>query len=157
MNELFAEERIGYRFESGRIVRVGTEEFHHAVAEGRQVLQDDKFDEVRRQFERACEFRDQRPADWANAIKEAVNSVEAALQVIYQRPNTSLTRIHLPAEVPEGIKKMFRSLYTLGSVTTGSRHAGIGGSEPTGPRAELAIHIAAALHTYAVAELDQDP
>ena len=160
MNALFAEEQIGYRFESGNIVRVGTEEFHVAVTGARHALKDERFAEPRRQFERANEFRNNLPPDWANAIKEAVNSVEGILQVIYQRHGVALSTIvsqDLPGELPGGIKKLFRSLYSQGSGTVGARHASIGGNEPTGPRAELAVHIAAALHAFAVAELDTRP
>ena len=114
--------------------------------------------EPRRQFERACEFRNQRPPDWSNAIKEAVNSVEAVMQIIYNRPGVSLTTIlsnDLPADVPGNIKRIIQGLYGLGSGTTGARHASVGGIEPTGPRAELAIHLAAAMHAYVMSELDQ--
>lgn len=158
MNALFAEERIGYRFESGKIVRIGSEEFHVAVTEALNGLQGERFMEARRQFERAYEFRNGRPPDWANAIKEAVNSVEAVLQVIYQRPGVAMPTIiseNFPDDLPGGIKKVFRSLYSQGSGTTGARHASIGGNVPTGPRAELAIHIAASLHAFAVDELDR--
>ena len=118
MNALFAEERIGYRFESGAIVRQGTEEFHGAVRLARTALGDERFAEPRRQFERGYDFRNRRPADWANAIKEAVNSVEGVLQVIYCRPGVSLTTIiseDLPDELPRGIKQLFRALYSQGS------------------------------------------
>ena len=157
MNALFAEERIGYRFESGAIVRQGTEEFHGAVRLARIALGDERFAEPRRQFQSGYDFRNRRPPDWPNAIKEAVNSVEGVLQVIYCRPGVSLTTIiseNLPAELPGGIKQLFRSLYSQGSGTVGARHASIGGYEPTGPRAELALHLAASLHDYAVSELD---
>ena len=160
MNALFAEERIGYRFEASSIARVGTEGFHLAEAGARHALQDDRFVEPRHQFERALEFRNNLPPDWANAIKEAVNSVEGVLQVIYQRPGVALPTIisqNFPDEFPGGIGKLFRSLYSLGSGTVGARHASIGGNEPTAPRAELAIHVAAALHAFAVAELDTCP
>lgn len=156
INSLFAEERIGYRFDSELIVRVGTEEFHALVAEAKNTLRDERFVEVHRQFTRAYEFRNQRPPDWANTIKEAVNSVEAILQVVYDRPGVALTTIisqGLPPELPGGIKRLFRCLYSHGSGTVGARHASIGGNEPTGPRAELAIHVAAALHTFAAVEL----
>ena len=158
MNALFAEERVGYRFETCNIVRIGTEEFHVAVTEAQHALQDARFVEPRRQFERANELRNQRTADWANAIKEAVNSVEAVLQVIYGCRGVALPTIvsqNFSDELPGGIKKLFGSLYSLGSGTVGARHASVGGNEPTGPRAELAIHIAAALHAFAVAELDK--
>ena len=157
MNALFAEEQIGYRFESGAIVRRGTEEFHTVVRVARTALGDERFAEPRRQFELGCDFRNRRPADWANAIKEAVNSVEGVLQVIYCRPGVSMTTIikeDLPAELPGGIKKLFRSLYSQGSGTVGARHASIGGNEPTGTRAELALHVAASLHEFAISELD---
>ena len=157
MNALFADEQVGYRFESSRLVRVGTEEFHDAVVSARTALQGDRFAEPRRQFERAYEFRNSLPPDWANAIKEAVNSVEGALQVIYNRPGVALPTIttqHFPDHLPGGIKRMFGSLYSQGSGTVGARHASIGGNDPNGPRAELAIHLAAALHAYAISELD---
>ena len=157
MNELFADESLGYRFDSGSLVRIGTEAFHLAVETARHALQDEKFTEPRRQFERAYEFRNSFPPDWANAIKEAVNSVEAVLQIIFDSPGVALPTIvsqNLPAELPGGIRRMFSSLYSHGSGTVGARHAAIGGNQPTGPRAELAIHVAAALHTFAVAELE---
>ena len=157
MNELFAEERVGYRFESGSIVRMGTVEFHGAVHGAVTALQDDRFAEPRRQFQRAYEFRNARPPDWANAIKEAVNSVEGVLQVIYERPGVALPSIlsqDFPDNLPGGIKKLFQGLYSQGSGTVGARHAAVGGNEPTGPRAELAIHTAASLHAFAIAELD---
>ena len=158
MNALFADERIAYRFDSGSLVRLGTDEFHNAVALARTALRDQSFAEPRRQFENANGFRNSIPPDWANAIKEAVNSVEAILQVIYKRPGVSLPTIisqDLPAELPGGIKRLFKSLYSQGSGTVGARHAAIGGSEPTGPRAELAIHVAAALHEFTITELDR--
>ena len=157
MNALLADESIGYRFESGQLTRVGTDEFHSAVNSARNSLQGDRFAEPRRQFDRANHFRNSFPPDWPNAIKEAVNSVEGTLQVIYNRPGVSLTTImtdNFPSDVPGGIKQLFRSLYSHGSGTEGARHASIGGNQPTASRAELAIHIAAALHTFAVAELN---
>ena len=87
MNELFADESLGYRSDSGTLVRVGAAEFHAAIETARHALQDEKFAEPRRQFERAYEFRNGFPPDWANAIKEVVNSVEAVLQVIFQGPS----------------------------------------------------------------------
>ena len=55
---------------------------------------------------------------------------------------------------PRIVKQLLRTLYSQGSGTTGARHASVEGIEPTGPRAELAIHVAAALHAYVVSELD---
>ena len=157
MNELFADEQMGYRFESDRIIRVGTQEFHDAVTAAQHALQDERFLEPRKQFEKACGFRNKLPPDWENAIKDAVNSVEGVLQVIYRRYGVALPTIvseNLPSELPGGIKKLLAALYSLGSGTTGARHASIGGNQSTGPRAELAIHTAAALHAFAIAELD---
>ncbi|MYE40436.1 MAG: hypothetical protein F4X27_09460 [Chloroflexi bacterium] len=157
MNSLLSDEGVGYRFEAGAIVRLGTDEFHESVAIARTTLHYEKFVEPLRQFERAYEFRNSFPPDWPNAIKEAVNSVEAVLQVIYCRPGVALPTIvsqNFPEELPGGIKRLFHSLYSQGSGTVGARHAAIGGIEPTGPRAELAIHIASALNAFAVAELE---
>lgn len=157
VNDLLADENVGYRFEGNKIVRVGTEEFEDSVSDARSALSGDRFAEARRQFERGLELRNDRPADWANAIKEAVNSVEAVLQIIYSRPGESLTTIvreEFPEDVPSNIKGLFKSLYGQGSGTVGARHASIGGNNPSGPRAELAIHVAAALHAFAVSELD---
>ncbi|MDE0603741.1 MAG: hypothetical protein OXI18_04990 [bacterium] len=157
VNDLLADENVGYRFEGSKIVRVGTEDFESAISDARAALSGDRFSEARRQFERGLELRNARPADWANAIKEAVNSVEAILQIIYNRPGESLTGIvsaDFPENVPSNIKILFKSLYGQGSGTVGARHASIGGNNPSGPRAELAIHVAAALHAFALSELD---
>ena len=97
------------------------------------------------------------PPDWPNAIKEAVNSVEAVLQIIYVRPSVALSTIvteNVSPSVPGGVQRVFKALYSQGSGTVGARHASIGGNDPTAARAELALHIAAALHAYAVAELN---
>ena len=157
MNDLFSDERIGYRFVRQRLERIGTDEFDEAVATALGALDEDRMSEPRRQFERACEFRNERPPDWSKAIKEAVISVEAVMRIICNRPGATLTSIvneGLLAEVPGGIKRMLQGLYSLSSGTTGARHAGIGGIEPTGPRAELTIHLAAAIHAYAILELE---
>ena len=157
VNNLLADESIGYRFDGQKIVRVGTEEFAEAVEDARTALTGARFEEPRRQFERGLEFRNSRPPDWANAIKQASISVEAVLQVIYNRPGVSLTKIvseNLPSGLPTNIRKLFKSLYGQGSGTVGARHAALGGTQPTAARAELALHIAAALHAFAVAELD---
>ena len=157
INALFTEERVGYRFEEDVIVRLGTQEFHSVIEQGLTALEQERFAEARRQFERGYEFRNSLPPDWANAIKEAANSVEAVLQVIYGRPGVSLTTIvseKFPDQVPNGVRQLFRSLYSQGSGTTGARHASIGGNDPTGARAELALHLAAALHQFAASELD---
>lgn len=161
MNRLFAVEQIGYRFEGDRIVRIGAEEFHAAIQLAQNALGgDERFAEARKQFERGLDFRNARPADKANAIKEAVNSVEATLQIIYARPGVALPTLvsqNIPEAVPGGIKNLWKALYSQGSGTIGARHASIGGNVPTGPRADLALHVAAALHTFAVAELDTKP
>ena len=156
-NRLLAEESIGYYFQGNKIVPVGTEELDAVVEVARTALSSERFAEPRRQFERGLEFRSARPADWANVIKEAVNSVEGVLQIIYNRPSVSLTTIvkeELPADLPRNIKELFKSLYGQGSGTVGARHASIGGNEPNAARAELALHLAAALHSFAVSELD---
>ena len=105
--------------------------------------------------QRPNRYNKQGPAGMVSkaCLKEATISVEGVLQVIYDRPGVSLTSIELPSSVPRNIRKMFRCLYGLGSGTEGARHASIEGNEPTGPRAELAIHVAAALHAFAVSEL----
>ena len=156
VNRLLVEEHVGYRFESGSLVRVGTDEFHAAVETARHALAAPKFEEARRQFERGLEFRNDFPPDWPNAIKEAVNSVEAVLQIIYGRHGVALSTIvtgNVSPSVPGGVNDVFRALYRHGSGTVGARHASIGGNDPTAARAELALHIAAALHAYAVSEL----
>ena len=61
MNRLLIEERVGYRFESGSLIRVGTDEFHAAVATARHALAAPKFEEARRQFERGLELRNDFP------------------------------------------------------------------------------------------------
>ena len=154
---LLAEENIGYHFDDDKIVTTGTIQFEEAITAARAALQDARFAEPRRQFERGLDFRSNRPPDWGNAIKEAANSVEAVLQVIYNRPSVSLPTIvkdDFPSALPGNVRNLFKSLYGLGSGTVGARHAAVGGNAPTAARADLALHVAAALHGFAIAELD---
>ena len=164
VNDLLADESIGYHFHSGKILRVGTEEFAEAVEGARTALTDERFVEPRRQFERGLEFRNSRPPDWANAIKETTISAEAVLQVIYNRPGVSLTTIvgeNLPSDLPTNIKKLFKSLYGQGSCSSHSmgREVVLPERDSEGPNQAPHVqnsryHIAAALHAFAVAELD---
>jgi AbiJ N-terminal domain 4 len=156
VDRLFTEEGIGWRFVDGLLGRVGSEEFGEAVLASRSVLARLGLEEPRRQFERALQLRNSRPADWPNVIKEAVNSIEGALQVYCDRPGESLSTLttqFLGPIVPSGVVRVFKGLYSQGSGTTGARHAGIGGNEATAARAELAIHLSGALHTYLAEEV----
>lgn len=156
VNRLFREEGVGYQFEEDELRRVGSDEFASAVETARSALSDPAFAEPKRQFEQALAFRSSRPPDWSNAIKEAVNSVEALLQIVFGRAGVGMSSIvtnDFPSTVPGNIKALFQALYGQGSGTTGARHAAIGGNMPTAARAELAIHVAAALHAYTVTEL----
>ena len=139
MNDLFKDENVGYCFEEDKIVKVGTQEFDDAVEGARTALQDEKYAEALRQFERGLDFRNGLPPDWSNAIKEAVNSVEAVLQIIYSRKGETLTKLvseELPRDTPSNVKSLFKSLYGLGSGTVGARHASVGGNELRTARAQ---------------------
>ena len=67
MNALLADERIGDRFESSKLIRVGTDDFHSAVHEAKKALEDDRFAEPRRQFDQANHSRNSFPPDWPNS------------------------------------------------------------------------------------------
>jgi len=93
INRLFAEEGVGWRMKDGRLIRPGTEEFGEAVESARGALASAELAEPRCQFERALELRNARPPDWPNAIKEAVNSVEASLQILSGRPGVAMSTL----------------------------------------------------------------
>jgi hypothetical protein len=154
LNELFQEERIGYRLSDGKIEKVGSEEFTEAVTTAEEHLRDLGSSAPLGQFRKALAFRNNLPPDYPNAVKEAVNAVEGAWQVAASRLGVALPTIlsGLDTQLPSGLKRLYDGLYGYGSGSEGARHAGIGGHVPTADEAEFIIHTAAAAISYAISQ-----
>ena len=114
--------------------------------------QRDAFGPVQQQFDKALGFRNSLPPDYPNAIKEAVNAVEGAWQLIADKQGDPLGTIlsGLEPNLPSGVRKIYGGLYGYASGSQGARHTSVGGHVPAYQEAEFIIHTCAAAITYAL-------
>ncbi len=71
---------------------VGFYDSNSAASEAIEKLIDPIFQPPLEQFEKALGFRNGLPPDHANAVKEAVNSLEAVLQIVANKPSPSVNQ-----------------------------------------------------------------
>lgn len=155
LNTLFAEENVVYRMnEEGEIHPEGSPDFERAKEAALVVLSDPMFGPPLEQFQKALGFRDGLPPDHANAVKEAVNSLEAVLQIVASRPGVALPQVLTNSSLgyDSHIERVMRELYGLGCAVQGGRHAGVGGLIPSLTEADCAIHISAACIAYTISK-----
>lgn len=155
LNKLFAEENVIYRMnEEGKIHPEGSEQFEEAIHEAIEKLVDPIFQPPLEQFEKALGFRNGLPPDHANAVKEAVNSLEAVLQIVTNKPSVALPQVLTNSDLgyDSHIERIMKELYGLGCAVQGGRHAGVGGLIPSAIEADCAIHFSAACIAYAISK-----
>lgn len=155
LNKLFAEENVVYRMNAnGEIHPQGSPQFEEAIHVAIETLTDPVFQPPLEQFEKALSFRNGLPPDHPNAVKEAVNSLEAVLQIVADKPGVALPQVLTTSDLGyDGhIVKIMKELYGLGCAVQGGRHAGVGGLIPSGIEADWAIHSSAACIAYAISK-----
>ena len=155
LNKLFSEENVVYRMsEEGEIHPEGSPEFEQATQDAVDQLIDPMFRPPLEQFQKALSFRNALPPDHPNAVKEAVNSLEAILQIVAGKPGVALPQVITSSSLgyDSHIDKVMKELYGLGCAVQGGRHAGVGGLLPSAIEADWAIHASAACITYSISK-----
>jgi hypothetical protein len=155
LNKLFSEENVIYRMdEAGEIHPEGSEQFEEAIHLTLENLSGPIFQPPLELFGKALAFRNALPPDNANAVKEAVNSLEAVLQIIAEKPGVALPQIltNSGLSYDSHVERVMKELYGLGCAIQGGRHAGVGGLIPSAIEADCAIHISSACISYAISK-----
>jgi hypothetical protein len=126
VNRLLKEEVAGYRFVSGQIVEITSEEeilsVEHALAlpEGLKT--------VTSHLRQALTLlADKRKPDYRNSIKESISAIESICKILSGLPKTTLgpalNAIETKTKLHPSLKEAFHKLYSYTSDDEGIRHA----------------------------------
>ena len=161
LNARFREHGIGYRFESGQVVRIDSEFLHQEVVKpALHLLKASHFAGAEQEFHKAHEhYRHQR---FQESINESLKALESTLKVICKRKGWSFSERDVASKliqivfdrglIPNYLQSQFNGLRTIleGGVPT-IRNRDSGHGTGTTPR-QVPAHLAAyALHLTASA------
>lgn len=164
LNEILVEENISYRFVDGEFQRQGRAQTQKNMQRVGAVLGQPRLKGVKIHFAKAQKFLDQLPEpDIPNCVKEAVCALEAALQVLSQKPESSdfakqVKQLQgngerqIPPPVADGMIK----LYAYRGSGQGVAHPALHGNRVTDLEAELVMSLVATYITYLVDLLPEE-
>ena len=158
LNLLLAEENIAYQFVDGRFQRRGRAQTQKNIQRMGSVLATPALADVRRHYNKAREFFDQKPEpDSPNCIKEALCSLEVCLSAFYKEDFsadfTKLVKRHQgngPSEIPSPIAEAIIKLHAYRGSGQGVAHAAPDGTRVSEVEAELVLNLVASYVTYLV-------
>lgn len=154
LNKFFEKECIGYRFVSGKIIKI-TNKIEIAEIEKATTS---KYDGVNAHIRKAVSFlADHEKQDYKNCIKESISAVESICKVIIGKDNATLGEALKILESKRGLKgqlkSAFEKMYNYTNGQGGIRHAeGLFVSEVTFEEAKFMLVSCSAFVNYLVAE-----
>lgn len=153
MNEIFADNCLGYELRNGRVEKLGAPYVDEVVSEVRKVLQHHDYTGPNEQFEKAIAFLNQRPnPDTANCVKDAVGAVEALARIVTGNESLVLSSIldHEPLRsgIHGALRQMMHKLYAYRGDAEGAAHGQISIGQIPVEEAELALGVSASCIIY---------
>jgi hypothetical protein len=132
VNDILKEEMSGYRFVSGRIVEITSEEEIKTIEEALTVP--DSLKPVREHLSQSLTLlSDRKNPDYRNSIKESISAVESLAKIISKQNHSTLgpalDAVEKKAKLHAVLKQAFQKLYGYTSDAQGIRHALL--DEPT--------------------------
>jgi hypothetical protein len=126
VNVMLKEELSGYRFVSGRIVQITSE--NEIVAIEQALALPDSLKPVREHLGQSLTLLSNRKApDYRNSIKESISAVESLSKIISKQPKTTLgpalNAVEKKTKLHSVLKEGFQKLYGYTSDAQGIRHA----------------------------------
>ena len=126
INVVLKEELAGYRFVSGKLVPVTSEEEIATIEQATSLP--DILKPVRDHLKQALTLLAQKPApDYRNSIKESICGVESLCKIIAKQPKTTLgpaiAAVEKKTALHASLKDGFHKLYGYTSDAQGIRHA----------------------------------
>jgi AbiJ N-terminal domain 4 len=126
VNPLLKEELSGYRFVSGRIVPITSEEEIAAIEQA--LALPDSLKPVREHLNQSLTLLAKRKqAHYRNAIKESISAVESLCKIIVRQGKATLgpalNTVEEQTKLPAVLKQAFQKLYGYTSDAQGIRHA----------------------------------
>lgn len=125
-NTILERELSAYRFVSGKIVQITSEEEISAIEESLKVTT--PLEPVNNHLKRALDLlADRKSPDYRNSIKESISAVEAICNLIANNSKVTLGQalkeIEKKIELHPALKEAFQKLYGYTSDAEGIRHA----------------------------------
>lgn len=160
-NEIFEKESVGYRFVSGKIVKITDEAEIGEIEEAAN----SKFEGCRTHINNAVTIlADREHKDYKNCIKESISAVESICKIIINNDSATLGEALRVLEKKRGLKgqlkSAFEKLYNYTNGKGGIRHAdGLFVSEVTFEEAKFMLVSCSAFVNYLIAEygkIDQE-
>jgi hypothetical protein len=126
VNEILKQEMAGYRFVSGLIVQITSEEEIEAIEQGLGLP--DSLKPVREHLRQALTLlADRKTPDYRNSIKESISAIESLSKIISGLPKATLgpalAAVEKKTALHTVLKEAFQKLYTYTSDSQGIRHA----------------------------------
>jgi hypothetical protein len=126
INEVLKEEMSGYRFVSGRIAQITSEQEIAAIEEALSVP--DSLKPVREHLNQSLALlSDRKVPDYRNSIKESISAVESLSKIISKQPKATLSpalnAVEKKTKFHSDLKEAFQKLYGYTSDAQGIRHA----------------------------------
>jgi hypothetical protein len=156
LNNILAEENIGYVFVNGQFQRRGRPQTQKNIQRMGAVLANPQLTSVRVHFNKARKFFDERPQpDVENCVKEAVCALEAAVEILTGKPaSKSFDKVIRqlqgtePGEIPPPIAGGIIKLRAYRGGAQGVAHAALDGNVVSKAEGELVLSVVAAYITY---------
>lgn len=162
LNRIFLSERLAYSYVEGVVVRFGRKNTEEAARKAQNVLGDSRLKKASIHFQKSLRFfRSHQSADYENAVKEAVCSLEAAGLGLFPHARVNnfsdllrwLSSDKSGVDLPQTIHKVFTNIYAVRGSANGVAHGGTNGGEVTADIAEFMMAVCASqivlLYSYA--------
>ncbi len=124
-NEILERELAGYRFVSGLVTPITSEEELASINEAQSIQ--GKWKPVSTHLRRATElFADRKEPDYRNSIKESISAVEAACSILVGKSTSlgaALKQLDTTMTIHPALQQAFQKLYGYTSDADGIRHS----------------------------------
>jgi hypothetical protein len=155
VNQLLAEELLGFEFRDGLVEKVGAAFIDAQVKEARYLLKEPKFKGADEHFEKALKAVNIRPnPDVENCIKDAVSSIESVGRILANDERALLSDIikdmARKGTIPKPLDEAIQKVYAYRGNQPGVAHGLVGDSKVTIDEAEFVLAMSAAVIIYLV-------
>jgi len=155
VNELFAEDRIGWRLNDNSELERETPEVLSRRLEGLEKKLVDEFEPAREHYKKAIRYLKQRPLDPENSIKEIISSIESICKTIWSNSQTlgdCVKEMRKEKFLPDHIVTIIEKFYAFSCSEPAVRHGSATSSKIQINDAEFCLYLGAALIRYLISK-----
>lgn len=155
VNELFAEDRIGWRLDENSELRREIPAVLSRKMEAAEKSLEDEFEPARENFKKAQRYIYEYPSDPENSIKEIVSAVESVGKTLYTNTSTLgdvVKVIRKSDDIPTLLVSMIEKFYAFASSEPAVRHGSSKPSKILIEDAEFCLLVGVALIRYLIAK-----